>query len=202
MSAMATITGQSRSARERLLAAADELFYREGIHSVGIDRIIDEAGVAKASLYKCFRSKDDLVAAYLESRRRRVTDRVEAAVAGHTDPREKILAVFDSQLESSERPGFNGCAFANATAETHSTTVDEATANYRQWFLDLFTELARDAGASNPAILGAQLRLLYDGVTQSARIDRDPHAAAQGRQVAVLLLDSALPKRRRRIRAE
>jgi AcrR family transcriptional regulator len=193
-----TVTSEARSARERLLAAADELFYREGIHSVGIDRIIDEAGVAKASLYKSFRSKDDLVAAYLESRRRRVADRVEAAVARHTDARDKILAVFDSQLESSARSGFNGCAFANATAETHSATVDEATATYRQWFLDLFTGLALDAGAADPAKLGVQLRLLYDGVTQSARIDRDPQAAAQGREVAVLLLDFALPERRRR----
>jgi len=198
MSGMATVTREARSARERLLAAADELFYREGIHSVGIDRIIEQAGVAKASLYKSFRSKDDLVAAYLDSRRRRVTDRVEAAVARHTDPRDKILAVFDSQLESSARPGFNGCAFANATAETHSTTVDEATAHYRQWFLDLFSDLARQAGASDPVKLGAQLRLLYDGVTQSARIDRDPQAAGQGREVAVVLLDSALSRPRRR----
>lgn len=198
MSTMATVTGEARSARDRLLAAADELFYQEGIHSVGIDRIIEQAGVAKASLYKSFRSKDDLVAAYLDSRRRRVTERIEAAVARHTDPREKILAVFDSQLASSARPGFNGCAFANATAENHSATVDEATANYRQWFLDLFTGLAREAGASDPAQLGSQLRLLYDGMTYSARIDRDRHAAEQGRQVVALLLDSALPKTRRR----
>jgi AcrR family transcriptional regulator len=195
---MTRVSGEARSARERLLAAADELFYREGIHSVGIDRIIEKAGVAKASLYKSFRSKDDLVAAYLDSRRRRVTDRVEAAVAEHTDPREKILAVFDSQLEAAGRPGFNGCAFANATAESHTTTVDEATANYRQWFLDLFTGLAREAGAPDPASLGRQLRLLYDGVTHSARIDRDAQAVAQGREVAALLLDSALSKRRRR----
>lgn len=192
-----TATSESRSARERLLAAADELFYREGIHSVGIDRIIEEAGVAKASLYKCYRSKDDLVAAYLDSRRRRVTDRIEAAVARHTEPREKILAVFDSQLESSGRPGFNGCAFANATAESHSSTVDEATASYRQWFLDLFTELAREAGASHPTELGRQLRMLYDGMTYSARVDRDAHATKQGRKVVTLLLDSALPKTRR-----
>jgi len=127
---------------------------------------------------------------------------VEAAVARHTDPRDKILAVFDSQLDAAARPGFNGCAFANATAESHSTTVDEATASYRRWFLDLFTGLARQAGASDPASLGRQLRLLYDGVTHSARIDRDPQAAAPGREVAALLLDSALPKRRRRAQAQ
>jgi AcrR family transcriptional regulator len=198
MSGMTPVTSDTRPARERLLAAADELFYREGIHSVGIDRIIEEAGVAKASLYKSFRSKDELVAAYLESRRRRVTDRIEAAIARHTDPRDQILAVFDSQLESSTRPGFNGCAFANATAENHSATVDQATADYRQWVLDLFAGLARDAGAADPAQLGRQLRLVYDGVTQSARIDRDRRVAKQGRDVAALLLDSALPRRRRR----
>src|ERR1700759_1924922 len=105
-------TGQSRevirmgakaaagpSARERLLAAANELFYDEGIHTVGIDRVIARAGVAKASLYATFGSKDELVRAYLEARadarRRRITERLAPIAA----PRDRILAVFDLLAE-------------------------------------------------------------------------------------------------------
>src|SRR5436190_11548576 len=100
---MATITpdrsAPRTSARERLLAAADELFYREGINNVGIDRVIEHAGVAKASLYSNFGSKDELVRAYLQgkhaTRRQRVLDRI----ARHRSPRERLLSVFDGLAE-------------------------------------------------------------------------------------------------------
>ncbi len=75
-----------RSARQRLLDAADELFYEEGVQTVGIDRLIEHAGVAKASLYNTFRSKEELIRAYLESRHARTTARLSAAVEQHTDP--------------------------------------------------------------------------------------------------------------------
>src|SRR5882757_5138719 len=95
---MATKTeAPKRSPRERLLAAANELFYAEGVQTVGIDRIIEHAGVAKASLYNTFGSKEALVRAYLESRHARTLDRLRRAVDRHTDPRARLLAVFDSQ---------------------------------------------------------------------------------------------------------
>src|ERR1700679_96530 len=77
------------SARERLLAAANELFYNEGVHTVGIDRIIEQAGVAKASLYNTFGSKDELVRAYLETRHASVTQRITRAVERYDTPRER-----------------------------------------------------------------------------------------------------------------
>src|SRR5258708_22179344 len=99
------------SARERLLAAANELFYAEGVQSVGIDRIIEHAGVAKGSLYNTFGSKEGLVRAYLESRHANTTGRLQHAIAGVDDPRQKILAVFDAQGQLFRQPGFRGCAF-------------------------------------------------------------------------------------------
>src|ERR1700751_5795982 len=84
-----------RSPRERLLAAADELFYAEGVQAVGIDRVIERAGVAKASLYNTFGSKDALVRAYLEGRAAVRQGRIEAVLARETDPREAILGIFD-----------------------------------------------------------------------------------------------------------
>src|SRR5580700_2351008 len=105
---------QRTSARDRLLSAANELFYAEGIQTVGIDRIIERAGVAKASLYNIFGSKEELVAAYLASRHDRTTSRLTEAIESVDDPRQKILAVFDAQARQYEQLDFNGCAFSAA----------------------------------------------------------------------------------------
>src|SRR5215472_15248662 len=120
---MSAKTAAVPSARERLLAAANELFYDEGVHTVGIDRVIERAGVAKASLYNTFGSKDVLVAAYLNGRHESVAARVGAALAGVEEPREKILAIFDAQREGASQRGYYGCAFASASAESPSEAV-------------------------------------------------------------------------------
>ena len=114
------------SARDRLLAAANELFYSEGIHTVGIDRIIEHAGVAKASLYNSFGSKDELVEAYLVSRHANTTDRITRALQRYRTPRTRLLGVFDAQGELFADPDFRGCAFVNATAEAHDPRADRA----------------------------------------------------------------------------
>jgi AcrR family transcriptional regulator len=191
---MATKTAEpKRSPRERLLAAANELFYNEGVQTVGIDRIIEHAGVAKASLYNTFGSKEALVRAYLESRHARTMDRLTSAVAARTDPRARLLAVFDSQGEMFTRPDFHGCAFAAASAEApRGGLVEQATDSYRGQIRALFTELAEQAGAPDPVTLARQLHLVYDGATQSARMDRDPSVAAVSRATAEALLDAAL----------
>src|SRR5579863_3741015 len=125
------------SARERLLAAANELFYNEGVHTVGIDRVIEKAGVAKASLYNTFGSKDELVRAYLESRHARIADRITGYLERYAAPRDKLLGVFEAQGEVFAEPGFRGCAFASATSEAHGEVVDRAAAGYRAWVRSL-----------------------------------------------------------------
>src|SRR6201986_5587329 len=92
---MAAKTADRPSARERLLAAADELFYRDGVRSTGMDAIIEKAGVAKGSLYYIFGGKDELVAAYLRHRHDSWRQLVESAQARTDDPDEKILVIFD-----------------------------------------------------------------------------------------------------------
>ncbi len=93
-----------RPPRERLLEAARELFYTEGVHTVGIDRVIERAGVAKASLYSTFGSKDGLVKAYLEEYHDRMISRRRAAAEAESDPVAAILAVFDSLARDYQRP--------------------------------------------------------------------------------------------------
>src|ERR1700677_957295 len=91
---------ERRPPRERLLAASDELFYEEGVNLVGIDRVIERAGVAKASLYDCFGSKEELIRSYLEQRHEARQLRMRERLARYATPREKILAVFDSMAEA------------------------------------------------------------------------------------------------------
>jgi AcrR family transcriptional regulator len=197
-------TGQSRevikmsakaaagpSARDRLLEAANELFYDEGVHTVGIDRVIERAGVAKASLYNTFGSKDELVRAYLEGRHARVAARITRYLERYSDPRDRLLGVFEAQGELFAEQGFRGCAFVSASAESPGEAVSRAADDYRGWVRGLLTGLSREAGAADPEKLGRQLHMIYDGASLSARMDRDPSSAVAARAAAVTLLDAA-----------
>jgi AcrR family transcriptional regulator len=189
---MAVKSAARPSARERLLGAANELFYTEGVHTVGVDRVIERAGVAKASLYNTFGSKDELVGAYLESRHASTAGRITRALGRYRTPRDRLLGVFEAQGELFAEPGFRGCAFVSASAESPSDVVEQAAAGYRGWVRDLFTGLAREVGVPDPEGLARQLHLLYDGASLSARMDHDPSAAVAARTAAAALLDAAL----------
>jgi AcrR family transcriptional regulator len=188
------------SPRERLLAAADELFYSEGVHVVGIDRIVERAGVAKASLYSIFGSKDELVGAYLEEHFKDRQRRVARILAAQDSPRDRILGVFaemDAALAAKE---FRGCRFILASAEAHPGDATDAVADeYRAWLRSVFTDQAEAAGARDPKTIGRQLTLLYDGAAVAARMDRDRGVAASAMVSAVeSLLDAAIPATRGR----
>src|SRR5258706_7463320 len=187
------------SARERLLAAAQELFYEEGINTVGIDKVIERAGVAKASLYDTFGSKEELVRSYLAGRHEARQERMARILARHTDPRQKLLAVFDVAAEIFAQPSFRGCAFIRASAEVGpDSSVRGVVDDSRKWLHDLLVGLAKDAGARNPAKLARQLVLLYDGATLSAQMDGNPNAAATARAMAEMLIDADRKSRARR----
>jgi AcrR family transcriptional regulator len=187
-------TAHRASARERLLAAANELFYAEGVQTVGIERVIERAGVAKASLYNLFGSKEGLVAAYLALRHDQTTTRLAQAIDRFDDPCQKILAVFDAQAQLFKQRDFNGCAFIAASAEAPvGGRVENAADEFRAWIRHMFTALAELAGAPDPISLGRQLHLVYDGAGLAARMDhRDPGIAPSARDAAQALLDTAL----------
>ncbi|HEX3390394.1 MAG TPA: TetR/AcrR family transcriptional regulator [Streptosporangiaceae bacterium] len=190
---MAVQNAARPSARERLLAAANELFYEEGVHTVGIDRVIEHAGVAKGSLYNTFGSKDELIHAYLKGRHDAIAERITGALESYDTPRERLLGVFEAQGQSLADTGYRGCAFARASAESHpGDRVEQAYSDYRGWVRSLLTQLAEEAGAPDPAALARQLHLLYDGTGVAARMDHDPAASTAARAAAATLLDAAL----------
>ncbi len=194
---VAGVRARSRrpSPRERLLKAADELFYAEGVNSVGIDRVIARADVARASLYSTFGSKDELIRAYLEHRMEISKSRLRAAAEAHDDPRERLLGVFGAQAALFARPDYHGCAFNRATAEAQpGSAAYEVPRAYRRWLRGFLRDLAAAAGAPDPDILASQIQLLYDGAMMAASLDGEAGVTAAARAAAGALLDAALAR--------
>jgi AcrR family transcriptional regulator len=180
------------SPRERLLEAATELFYAEGVQSVGIDRVIARAGVAKASLYSTFGSKEGLVRAYLDRRHEVLIGRLRQAAADVEDPVQAMLAVLDAQAAGFDRSDYRGCAFVAASAEAPGEgQIAEATAKYRNEVRSLFAELATEAGIAEPEQLADQLRLIYDGGSLAANLDHNLGIATCARAAARTLIEAA-----------
>jgi AcrR family transcriptional regulator len=178
-----------RSARERLLTAADRLFYEEGVHTVGIDRVLEESGVAKGSLYYNFTGKDDLVRTYLENRHAAWAARIDGHMATARTPTAKILAVFDALAELFGQPDFRGCAFINAAAEAGPGSAEDLAAkHFRTWLHELFGTLVAQGGYTDPDALTQQLVLLYDGSNISAQLDDNASAAVAARNAAASLV--------------
>jgi AcrR family transcriptional regulator len=182
-------TAPRLSARERLLAAADELFYANGINTVGIDRVIEHAGVAKASLYDCFGSKEELIRSYLQGRAAARQARINERISRYETPQEKILSVFDLLAEIVAEPNYRGCAFVRAGADANSSEgVKRVCREVRGFVRERFTELAREGGAADPELLAGQLVLLYDGAATAAYMDDNREAAKTARSLAAQML--------------
>jgi AcrR family transcriptional regulator len=189
----ATAGPRRRPARERLLDTADRLFYADGVHAVGIDRVLEQSGVAKGSLYYNFGGKDDLVRSYLQNRHAKWAARIDGELATAASPADKILAIFDALGALFAEPGFRGCAFINAAAEAPAGSggIELATADFRTWLHDLFANLVTEAGYRDAGKLTAQLVILYDGANISAQMDHNPAAASAARDAAAVLLNTA-----------
>jgi len=187
-------------ARERLLSAADELFYEHGINVVGIDRVIEKAGVAKASLYECFDGKEDLIRSYVQARDERRRARILERIKLLKHPKDKALAVFDILSELAAQPDFRGCAFNRAGAESPpDSKVRSACEDAREWMRQLFLAIAQEARTKDPEDLARQLTVLYDGASVSAQFGGGATAVVSARTSAGLLLDAAARARRVRV---
>jgi AcrR family transcriptional regulator len=152
-------------ARLRLLTTAIRIFYAEGIHSVGVDRIIAEAKVTRATFYRHFPSKEDLILAYLREVHQMDRGGVEAAIAAAPSPVDPLLAIAGSIAQSIQSPGFRGCAFLNAAAEYPQTDhpVHREIIAHRQWFLDTLTTLMAQVHEETADPAARHFVMLRDG---------------------------------------
>ncbi|MGW3933377.1 TetR/AcrR family transcriptional regulator [Streptomyces microflavus] len=173
--------GSSTSApRARLLDTATRIFYAEGIHSVGVDRIISEAQVTRATLYRHFTGKEDLVLAYLDRADRGIRAGIEAAQAGEPSAADAVRAIGRFITGGIESTGFRGCAFLNAVAEYPDPAhpIHQAVLAHRQWFLDTVTELLTQVGDRPAEEAGRHLVMLRDGAMASGCLS-DPKPIAE-----------------------
>jgi AcrR family transcriptional regulator len=152
-------------ARYRLLNKASELFYAEGLHAVGIDRVIAEAPVTRATLYRHFPSKDDLVVAYLTQADEAIRGRLDDARSQDASPEDMIRTVGRFISDDIQGPGFRGCAFLNAAAEYPDPAhpVHQAVLRHRQWFLTAIIGLFADTGKPDPEPAARHFIMLRDG---------------------------------------
>lgn len=154
-------------AQEHLLAAADELFYREGVRAVGVEAVVERAGVNKMSLYRQFSSKDDLVVAYLKRCDVRFFERFEASAAKHPgEPEKQLMQAFEDLAARASAPDYRGCPFVNVAAEFPDPAhpARHSVADNKTRLIARLTELAQAAGATDAASLANELALLVEGV--------------------------------------
>jgi AcrR family transcriptional regulator len=179
------LADKARSARpaDRLLAAATDLFGRYGIRAVGVDRILREAGCAKASLYSAYGSKDALVIAYLTELDLADRKRFAQAIEGLTDPIAKSLTFFDLAHTKGLRHDFPGCLYTSAASEFPGVRF-EPIDDHRRWVRATLSGLSKAAGIRRPAPLARQIQLLYDGALVASKVEQSVEPIRFGRGLA------------------
>jgi AcrR family transcriptional regulator len=196
------IRKRGEAARQRILDAAEELFFNKGINATAVDDVAEAARVSKRTLYAYFDSKDDLAEAYLD-RLRAKPDTVDAATTHpELDPKTRLL-----QILADGPPGdqpLRGCAFLNAAVEEPDpdAPIHQLVIAQKQDFAARISDLARELGARDPDTLGRRLALLYDGAAAGMTALNSPAPLHTARELAAELIDDALPRSRRKTRSK
>lgn len=175
---IATVQG---SMRERLIEAANELFYAQGLRAVSVDKVIERAGTTKVTFYRHFQSKDDLIVAYLESRAELERNGVDAAIAhGAGDVDVSLGLMADHTGAAACSPGFRGCPFINAAAEypDPDSAVRKLVDAHRDWWTSAFERLVAPLDLADPAAIADDLMLLRDGIMVAGYLGEPTKVAA------------------------
>ncbi|WP_028544868.1 TetR/AcrR family transcriptional regulator [Paenibacillus taiwanensis] len=192
------ITDKKETAKTRILRVASYLFYREGVRAVGIDRIIAESGVAKASFYRNFATKDDLVVAYLEQFYDTFMKPFDEVKARHPEePVKQLYELIESLGARIDTPGYRGCPFANTAVEfpnpDHPTY--EIVMRYHTDTRHNLALAAEQAKAAEPNTLADQLLMLFNGALITAYLDRASYSSEHFAHAAKLLIQHQLTKK-------
>ena len=176
--------------RDHLVKSALSLFYKDGINATGIDRILEESGVAKMTLYNHFKSKDELIAATLKVQDKKFNDLVEKEIAKYQDPLEKVIAIFDALDHWFNTKTYRGCFFVNTMAELGSTNdpLKAACQSHKQHLTDLVHTLLKEGGIAHAETLTRQVRLLMEGAIAQSLVMKDKEAAIDAKAAAKALL--------------
>ncbi|WP_417465518.1 TetR/AcrR family transcriptional regulator [Kordiimonas sp.] len=185
----------SASKRDELVAKAQDIFYREGFHATGMDRLVAETGISKTSMYNHFRTKEDLILATLQHRH----NELHAQLMARTEelaktPKERILASFDSLKEWIESGEFRSCMFIKASSEYQDPThpIHIAAAEHKRSGLRYLAALAEAAGAKEPEVLATQLMLLKEGAIVSAHLEGHAGMIEAAKAAAHTLVETAV----------
>jgi AcrR family transcriptional regulator len=186
-------------ARERILETAADLFYAHGFRAIGVDLVIERAGVAKTTLYRHFGSKDDLIVAYLEDANARFWAWFHGALDTVAEPRDQLLALFEAVGKLAAGSSCLGCTFQVTAAEfpEHDHPGHATALAHKQAVRARLRDLASDAGANDPSALADTLLLLMDGAFATARMYRRSSPARHVADAARVLIDAHIPVVRR-----
>ena len=189
------------TAQEQLLDAAQELFYRDGIRAIGVDAVVERAGVNKMSLYRRFASKDELVVAYLDRMDEGFRQRFEASVAKHPDdPARQMIQALEDLVKRASAPDYRGCPFVNIACEFGDPAhpARQSVERNKKYLMSRLVELSTAAGADNPTELAESIALLVDGIyatSQTYGPGAGPLLAAP--RIARTLIDAACGSHRK-----
>ena len=194
---MSARTAAKGDAKNAVLETAERLFYAEGYRAVGVDRVIAESGVAKATFYRHFPTKDELLLAVLEGRDARLSTELERRACELTPlAGERPLALFDALADWMSEPTFRGCAFLNSMIEIADPAhpVHAAVHRHKSNLARLFRRFLEEAEVARAEELAQQLVLLLDGAIVTALREGGSCAAGRARAIARLLVQSASSK--------
>lgn len=185
---------QRAPAKGRILDTANVLFYEDGIRNVGVDRIISASSVTKATFYKHYRAKDNLIVEYITARHHTVRANVEAMIAAGPDSEAVLRGFVAAVIAEIDSPGFRGCPFINAAAEFPDAEhpVRQVVTAHREWYVDTLSELLRQMGHPVPGDGADELLLARDGALSGGYAGDSIAASAALQRIADRVLSEAL----------
>ena len=197
MAAETVRTRNKAKTRQRLLAAARELFYGDGICATGVSAVAQEAGITKMTLYAHFPSKEELVTAYLEDSDRSWREFLEEKLSGYEDPRDRLMAVCDAYREYFTTREMRGCAFVNCAAEFPDSNhpARRMIRRHKAGVRERLRDLAAEAGAKEPVELAERLFIVLEGAYVTSALESDREVLDHSRAFFVELVEAAVRDR-------
>lgn len=178
---------RKNTVKDEIIKTASRLFYKQGYNSTGINQIIEEAGIAKASLYQNFRSKEDLLAEYLQVSADNTNEVLDRVIAAQTTPKDKALAVFDMLADLVQQEEYYGCNFLNIVAEVpvENTRIRDQIKKQKDHVRNLFTQILKPVHKED---LADELYLLFDGALVTNKVHGDIWPVNTAKKIAKQLL--------------